>query len=335
MAVAAVLATARVPIPYFAISPGPARDVERMLLVAGAKPDTHEHGHLYLTTVSLQSVNVATAMLGWLDRSVDVVPRKQIIPPETTEHQVDKLNVAQMEDSKKSAATAALKFLGLPVRVTGTGARVFRVFEDGPSAGTLQRDDVIQSVNGQPVQIRDELIAAIGKYKAGSILRLVVTRSGRQLPLTVRSMLSSDSPPRPILGIQVLTENEKFEFPFTIDIRSNGIVGPSAGLMYALGIVDMLQQGDITNGHEVAGTGVITKEGDVSPVGGVAQKVAAAERAHATIFLVPEEEVQDARRAAHKLRVIGVRNLRDAVKALSELSQPVSAAGRGSPARAG
>jgi len=143
----------------------------------------------------------------------------------------------------------------------------------------------------------------------------------------VRTVRSTQEPDVPMIGVQIRTESERAELPIDVDIRSMGIGGPSAGLMFALGIVDLLRDGDLARGMSVAGTGVISASGEVSPVGGVAQKVAAAERAGARVFLVPRREAGEARRASDAIRVIGVRDLADAVRALNDLGEPARASG--------
>ena len=115
------------------------------------------------------------------------------------------------------------------------------------------------------------------------------------------------------------TKNLRFDFPVKVDIDTGKVAGPSAGLAFTLALLDDLAPGDLTGGKKVAVTGTIDVEGKVGPVGGVAQKTAAAKRAGAIAFLVPPDEEKDARKHAGSMKIMVVRTLADAVSALQQL----------------
>lgn len=314
-------------VPYYSIAPGPARNVLPMIRVDGTQTYPSK-GRLLLTTVSLDSVRAGGAVRGWLDALIDVVPRDDIVPRGRTEEQVDRTNVDQMEDSKQAAAASAVALLGLPWKVTGAGVRVESVVDGGPASGHLRPGDVVIAADGRPVGDAETLIARTRDRPVGNRIVLRVRRDGTEQDVVVVTGPSADDPRVPMIGVRIRNEAGRVELPFTVTIDAGPIGGPSAGLMFALGVYDLLQPGELTKGIVIAGTGVIAVNGRVSPVGGVAQKVAAAERAGAQVFLVPKEEVRQARRAASRMKVVAVGTLSDAVQALNDLQVPVRASGR-------
>ncbi|GAA3622942.1 S16 family serine protease [Streptomyces chitinivorans] len=105
-----------------------------------------------------------------------------------------------------------------------------------------------------------------------------------------------------------------------VELRLADVGGPSAGLVFALGVVDEIDDGDLTGGRTIAGTGTITARGEVGPVGGVPLKTQAAARDGATVFLVPEAECDDARtELPEDLRLVPVTTLEGALNALRAL----------------
>ncbi|MFD8915747.1 S16 family serine protease [Streptomyces sp. NPDC059575] len=111
-----------------------------------------------------------------------------------------------------------------------------------------------------------------------------------------------------------------------VDLRLANVGGPSAGLLFTLGIVDKLDGdgsgGDLTGGRTVAGTGTIDADGKVGAVGGVPLKTRAARRDGATVFLVPRAECADAKAELPKgLRLVPVTDLKSAVNSLVALEK--------------
>lgn len=299
---------------YFAIRPGPAPDVTQLIEITGAKtkPVT---GHLLLTTVSLQEITVAEAIRSWFDPSYEIVPRSVLVPPGGTEEDAHRQTTQQMDESQEHAAAAALSFLGYDVKITPVGARIVGVTPGGPAAKVLRRDDVIVGADAAPVLRSEELRAALARHKVGDVVALKVRRGSAQVTVKMKTVGDPEEPTRPIIGVFLETV-PRVTLPVAVDIESLGIGGPSAGLMYALGIVELLDSSDMTKSRTIAGTGAISITGVVEPVGGVRQKVAAARGAGAEVFLVPLVELREACARAGDLPVIGVRTLKDAVAVL-------------------
>ncbi|MDO3702370.1 PDZ domain-containing protein [Micromonospora sp. C28SCA-DRY-2] len=303
------------PIPYVVLGPGPTvntlgkEDGKDVIEVSGRETSTSA-GQLRLTTVGVQpSVKLRSALAGWFSDDEAVVPRELVYPPGETQQQVEERNAEDFKVSQTSAETAALRELGFPVRVV-----VKTVAADGPSAGVLRPGDVVTSVDGQPVPVASRLTELIRAKPAGTALEIGYTRDGAA---ATASVTSREQDGRPRIGIEI---EQQQPHPFTVKIDLEDIGGPSAGLMFALGIVDKLTPEDLTGGKIIAGTGTIDDEGRVGPIGGIAQKLVGARHAGATAFLVPADNCAEAvRNPQPGLPLVKVGSLDEALAALETL----------------
>ena len=304
---------------YFAIRPGPAPDVTQLIEITGAKTKPVS-GHLLLTTVSLQPIKVLEAVRSWFDPNYELLPRSAVFQGES-EEESQRQTVKQMDESQEHAAAAALSFLGYDVKISEVGARVVGLAPDGPAAKVLRPDDVIVKADAGPIHRTDELRAALARHKVGDAVELTVQRGKTMVTVRTKTIGDPQDPTRPIIGV-FLADVPSVTLPLAVDIESLGIGGPSAGLMYALGIVELLDSTDMTKGRTIAGTGTIDLRGIVQQVGGVRQKVAAARGAGAELFLVPLAELKEACARAGDMPVIGVQTLEDAAGALRGATVP-------------
>lgn len=309
-----IVAVLNIQVPYFALTPGPAQDVGRLIVINGA-PTTPVKGQLLLTTVSLHEIRVAEAIRGWFDPTTAILSRSAIIPPGSTEDQVEQRTTAQMEQSHVSAAAAALGLLGYEVTIEPSGVRVRAVGRDVPAAAILKQGDVVVGADGQPVKQAEDLVAAIKRHKVGDDIGLRIVRGSQTVDVSTSTIGRPEDPADPIIGVEIETI-PNIRLPLAINIESMGIGGPSAGLMFALGIYDLLDEKDLTAGRIIAGTGEIGIEGNVGAVGGIRQKVESARRVQADVFLVPTGELGQACAVAKEMPVVGVDNLQQAVEAL-------------------
>lgn len=308
VAALAVAATS-VDVPLFALSPGPARDVLPLIEVEGA-PTYPPSGRLLLTTVEVDRATPLTALTGWLESDVEVVPEDRIIPEGETDEEHRRVSLSQMDESKIAAAAAVLERLTGYPEDHAPGALVQDVVPGTPADGLLFPGDLIVGVDGEPLEDVDALTAAIRAAGARRALELEVRAGGEERSVTVRPVVDEELG-RPIIGIVPVAA-----FPFDISIRSGRIGGPSAGLMWALGLYDLLTPEDLLGDREVAGTGTIGLDGKVGPIGGVRQKVVAAERAGAALFLLPRENLAAAREVAEEVELAPVGTLDEAVRVL-------------------
>ena len=316
-----VLAVLMLNIPYFALAPGPAPDVFKIIKVGGVKTKP-VHGHLLLTTVSVsqKEIRIGDAIRSWFDTNYELLPRSVFIPPGGTEEDEQRENARQMDESQRNAATAALSYLGYDVKLT-LGARINEVAKGLPASAVLKAGDVVIGADHKPVHHTTDLATVIRAHKVGEAVTLTVLRDGRAITVTSKTVQRKEKPHDAIIGV-VLADFQSSKLPLAVDIASLGIGGPSAGLMFALGIVDLLDSSDLAHSRTVAGTGAIDPTGIVQEVGGIRQKVAAARESGATLFIAPLSEIDEACARAGAMQVIGVKTLDDAVRALRGSAVP-------------
>lgn len=322
LAVLAVLAfvfgASTVTIPYYAIAPGSALSVASLVTVVDG-PSFEPSGEMYLVTVSLRRTTLLQALRGWLDPTVDVVEERVLRPPDVSADEYRQLNLAAMDTSKEQALGVAFEHLGFDA-ITGDGAQIVQIVTDSPADGAIELGEVITAVDGKPVELHSEAVRAIGEYRPGDRIDLTVRGEGeteRQVSVELGRHPSDRA--RPFLGVTLRTAESRFEFPYEVEIESERIGGPSAGLAFTLEVLDVLTEGELTGGRKVAATGTMELDGTVGQVGGVAQKTVAVREAGVELFLVPEGELAEARRHADGLRVEAVGSLDDALRILSEV----------------
>lgn len=287
--VAAIAVTVLVPVPYVILTPGPTLNTlgtdsaGKPLISITGHPTYKTTGNLNMVTVSFQGgpgkvLNIYNALRGWLNPAEAVVPETELFPPGQTAEQTQAQDLQQMASSQELATAAALTELHIPYQ---TQVKVATTAPGYPASKSLKKGDVITAVNGQPVTGVNSLTSLITSHPVGTVLRVEVQRSGQTLTVPVKTVSSNGTP---VIGISV---QEQYKFPFSVDISVGDIGGPSAGMMFALGIIDKLTTDNLTGGKFIAGTGEITAAGQVGAIGGIQQKMVAARSAGATIFLTP------------------------------------------------
>jgi PDZ domain-containing protein len=307
---------ASAPVPYVIEGPGPTVDTlgtdnNKPVIEVSGRPTYRSAGQLRLVTVGVQSdTDLLSALAAWFNGDEAVVPRELIFPPGQSEEEVNQRNEEDFKASQSSAETVALRKLGYPVSVAVT-----RVIPGRPAAAALQAGDVINSVDGQPVTSRQRLVELITAKPAGTALTIGYTRAGAQHTATIKTVAGDGNTPQ--IGVEV--ENRQ-PHPFDVTFDIDKIGGPSAGLMFALGVIDKLDPVDLTGGKIIAGTGTIDDEGNVGPIGGIPQKLVGAKEAHATVFLTPEDNCAEAvANAQPGMTLVKVGNLDEALSALQAL----------------
>lgn len=293
-----VVVAAFLPVPYVVYSPGPTvnvlgdNDGKPIIDVQGHAEYRDRGGLRLLTVVSSgphDKVNLLAAMTSWAKPDIAVYPYDAIYQPEDTEQSVRQESAQEMTSSQDNATAAALAALGIDFR---RAVEIASVDQDGPSAGILRTGDVVLRVNGTPVPTTTALVRAVSTLEPGSEARLVVRRDGVRRSEVVTTVAGTEDPDKAMLKVGIAPT---FDFPFDVDLNiSHDIGGPSAGMIFAIGIYDVLTKGSLTHGKVIAGTGEIDPEGNVLPIGGVQQKIAAAQRDHARLFLVPADNCAEA-----------------------------------------
>ena len=297
--------------PVAVIEPGQSFDVTGDIKITGRDADEVK-GKYLLTSVSVQQPNALG--LAWaLLRSEDIISLETVIPAGSDPDRYFEQQRVLFRETQMVAAAAAATAAGLEVKLEGTGALVQGVVPGSPAAEHLRERDVITAVDGRPVRLADEIGRVIRERPSGTSFALTVDRGGREVKVSVRSK-SGVIEGRPGIGIVVETRDFDIAFPFEVRFAEHEIGGPSAGITYALAVYDMLVTDDVAKGRAIASTGLIDLEGNVGPVGGVEDKAVAAERAGAKLFLVPNDEVDEARGSG--LDVRGVATLHEAIRLL-------------------
>jgi len=304
IALAYILAVVR--IPYFVFQPGPAEDVLPLIHVQGQTVYPTK-GHLLLTSISFFQPNVYQAFRAWLDSTQSLVPERDLLAPGQTQEQEQTRALSQMDQSKIDASFVVLmRYAGYPKK-HGKGALIEAVEPGAPADGKLFSGDVITAINGKPVTTAAQVGPPIVAAGIGHVVQFTVQSGGKTHTVGIAPARLTGIA-HPAIGISVV---DSFPFPLTID--SGSIGGPSAGLMWSLGLTDLLTPGDMTGGRKIAGTGTIDLNGQVGPIGGIQEKVVAAERAGAVVFFAPAGEAADARSVAHHITVVPVNTYQDAL----------------------
>lgn len=321
--VALVIVAWVVPVSYVTLGPGPVTDT---LGAPGGKPliqttgfKTYEStGRLELTTVTVTTrLTLVEALQAWVSSDEAVVPKDLVFPKGETSKQVDQRNQTDMADSRTDAVTAALAKLSLlHVVVTSTAA-------GAPAAGALKAGDEIVSVNAHPTHSAAAVRAQISLVKVGQHVGIRFRRGDRLYNVVLATAAAPDDKTRPVIGV-ALKEATSDGGQVKI-VGLNDVGGPSAGLMFALGIYDRLTPGSLTAGKTIAGTGTIDAAGTVGPIGGIALKMIGAKRSGSSWFITPADNCAEAKRSVPSgMRLARVANLDEAVAAVEAIAAGTS-----------
>jgi PDZ domain-containing secreted protein/Zn-dependent protease len=299
--------------PYVVMAPGPALDVADSISISGA-PVTPVNGEYLLTSVSLSRPSALRTLVAAIRPDREVLPLAAVIPPGVPAEEYSRRQREVFAESRMLAAAAAARAVGLPVEISGRGARVVDVLQGSPARESLRPGDVIVAVDGEQIEQANELGELVRSRPAGSELRLSVHRGDGRLDVVVRSRQLPQISGGVGIGVAVETRDLDVDLPFDVDFEEVDVGGPSAGLAYAVAVADLLSPVDYADGRTVATTGTIDLDGEVGLVGGVEQKADDARRAGAELFLVPTEEVDDAE--VDGLAVRGVESLEEGLRTL-------------------
>ena len=295
--------------------PDPAHPVAPLVHVAGGHDP--KVGGIYYVDILLRRAKLYEQLLGGFHEGADLYPASAILPPGGGEAQRQQIDTADMQNSQQVAAAVALRAAGKPVTTTPTGAKIAEVFPHTPAVGKLEQDDVITAIDGRPIKSRADVFKVMAQYKPGDIVAFAIRRGNTAQIVNVRTAREPKTN-RAIVGIG-LEDAVDIHLPVKVTINAGDVGGPSAGLAFALDILQELGH-NIVRGHKIAATGEILPDGSVGPIGGIKQKTIGAREAHVDAFLVPAgENAQEARRYAHGLRIIAVQNFPQALHALATL----------------
>jgi Lon-like protease len=299
--------------------PDDAHPLANLVQVPGAKPQD-DGGGIYYVDIVLRPASLLESLVSVVrPEGSDLIDRTQILEPGISDQERIKLDRATMKESQEVASVVALRRLGYQVPIRPGGVRVVAVTSGSHAAGVVQTGDVIVSANGKPVRTRTDLAAVAARLEPGDTMKIVVRRGGKKLTFSIRTIADSQNPKRAIIGIlPIQALNVQLPFPIKFNLRKVG--GPSAGLAFALELLEKKGR-DVDHGYKVAATGVIQLDGSVTQIGGIKQKTIGARKSHIDVFLVPVDgdNARDAKRYAHGLRIIPVKSFQQALQALATL----------------
>tara|TARA_Y200000002_G_scaffold83663_1_gene66429 strand:- start:16 stop:1026 length:1011 start_codon:yes stop_codon:yes gene_type:complete len=276
---------------YYFMSPGPPYqwniEIENV--------ETYEYdGNLYQLTVRRDEANYFVYAWARLNSQIDLYPREVILPDGVTPQELSEISIQNMVTSENVAIAVALDSLDYEIESEGDGVLVVGLLDDSPVKDKLIKNDLIISINNELVRSASEFISMLRMYEIGDIVNIGLIRNEQELTIETKLIEHVEYENEPMVGFLASTPNQQFIFPFEVDIKTGNVGGPSAGMMMALNVYNLLTEDDITNGKKIAGTGTIEIDGSIGPVGGVKQKVIAAKRANAGLILVPTANYEEA-----------------------------------------
>jgi PDZ domain-containing protein len=309
------------PVGYVTFRPGPTMNVlgkydGKTIIDVTGHQSYRDNGALRMVTVFESGpddhLNLLDMITGWVNPDVAVLPRSAVYQEGETDETSHQESAVEMSSSQDSAVAAALTTLGISYR---TEVAVSQVDKTGASAGKLEKGDVLLAVDGRSTADPTHLVDLIRAIAPGTPTELTLRRGGAERKVTVTTKAAPDDPKASRIGVGVALD---YLFPFKVKVQLPSTVGgPSAGMMFALSIYDVLTPGSLTGGKVVAGTGTIDPDGNVGPIGGIGQKLPAAQRDGARLFLVDADNCAEAVRSHYdpdKMRLVKVSTLSEAIK---------------------
>ena len=307
---------------YYFMSPGPPYQWD---IDYGEIENYAFEGNLFQLTVRRDEASALIYAWSLLNDTYDLYPREVILPDGVTPKELNEISIQNMRTSENVAIAVALKNLGYKIESKGDGVAVVGLLDDSPVKNKLKKGDLLNSINNTEIYSATEFISTLRTYSIGETVSIGLLRETdgvkEQLYIETTLIEHVEYKGEPMVGFLATTVNEKFDFPFEIDIKTGNVGGPSAGLMMALNVYNNLIPEDITNSMIVAGTGTIEIDGSVGPVGGIKQKIIAAKRAGAELILVPVANFEEAKPfETDKTAIVAVDSFDEALSVISQYS---------------
>ncbi|PLR79177.1 hypothetical protein CU633_01325 [Bacillus sp. V3-13] len=314
-------------LPFYVSKPGMAKELEAIIEVENGY---EEEGSFMLTTVRMGRANIYSYLAAKFSKYHQLHPEEMIKSPNETDEEYNVRQLHLMTTSQTSAIEVAYQKAGKQIDYKYNGVYVLNVFDDMPAAGKLAVGDKIFAVDGREFESSDQFIDYVGTKKAGEEISLSFERNGKTKNVSLSIEPYKDHPEKVGVGIMLTDDKEVITDP-EVTLNTEDIGGPSAGLMFSLEIYNQLTEEDLTKGYDIAGTGTIEPDGKVGRIGGIEQKVVAADRAGAEIFLAPFEEgaggsnyeaaVATAKDIRTDMKIVPVNSFDEAVQYLERLEE--------------
>jgi Lon-like protease len=312
-------------LPFYVSKPGMAKELEPIIQV---EDGTKAKGSYMLTTVRMGKANIYSYIEAKLFDYVEIYPEDAILRESETQEEYNARQLHLMAGSKLNAIEVAYRKAGFPVDFKYRGVYVVQVIPGMPAAGKLSAGDRVIKIDDQEFSSSESFISYVGKKKAGDQVILTIKRNKETKTVKINVQPFKEDPNKVGIGISLVDDKEIIVQP-KVTVKTDEIGGPSAGLMFSLEIYDQLMEDDFTRGYKIAGTGTIDPDGNVGPIGGIDQKVVAADKAGAEIFFAPNEKgisesnyrvaVETAREIDSKMKIVPVDLIDDAINYLQKL----------------
>jgi PDZ domain-containing protein len=314
--VAVVLALLIVPSSEYVFLPDPAHPVAPLVTVKGGHDPAR--GGVYFVDVIVRKATLLERLFGGLHKGADLYPAGAVNPPGVSDAQRRRIDLEDMRRSQQIAAAVALKTAGKKVVLRSTGALVDAIDPSLPAAGKLEPDDVITAIDGKRITDPQDVFKVMSRVKVGETVRITIRRGKQTLVERMSTVASGPPANRAIVGVSI-EPSVDIQLPFPVRIDAGNVGGPSAGLAFALEVLEELGR-DVVHGHKIAATGEIRPDGSIGSIGGIKQKTIGAHEAGVDAFLVPAgDNARVARQHADGLRIIPVETFPQALRALATL----------------
>ncbi len=307
-----------VPTDYMLMRPGIAQELSPIITVEDGYKGGSK-GDFMLTAVSTTPATIWDLVYTYIikPRGVLIEPIEKHIPEGLEINEYLEIMEKYMEDSKLKSQAVAFKKSGYEVEIEKKGVMVNGILESGSAVGKLQKGDIIIAIDGKTVKDDQSAVELIRKHEIGQEVQITIERNGNVINYNLNTIETEENPGKASIGITIFT-NYDYQFPRKVYFHTEEIAGSSAGSMFTLEIYNQLTPEDITKGRRIAGTGTINLDGTIGRIDGVQQKVIAAEKNKADLFLVPVENYEEARKASYKIPVIPVKNFDEIINYLNE-----------------
>jgi Lon-like protease len=308
-----------VPSNEYIFLPDRAHAVAPLVKVQGGKK-TDDGGGIYFVDIFVRKATLLERLWPGIHEGATLVPASDVVPKGVSESQRVQADRREMTRSQQIAAAVAERAAGYHVIANPTGVLIEQVAGDAPAAGILQPTDVVVAADGQRVRVPADLRRVVGAHTPGTTVRLSVRRGSALKQLVVKTVADPAQKGRAIIGV-IVDQAAFIKLPRRVEIDAGSVGGPSAGLAFALDVLEQLGR-DVDHGRKIAATGQIELDGTVAPIGGVEQKTIGVRRAGVHIFLVPAgENAAEARRYAKGMTIVPVHSFRQALRALATLGK--------------
>jgi Lon-like protease len=314
-------------LPYYVSKPGMAKELGPIIKVEGGDKD---EGNFMLTTVRMGRANIYSYLEAKIRKYEEIYPLDMILNKTETEEEYNARQLHLMAGSKLNAIEVAYRKAGLPVKYKYKGIYVMQVIPKMPADGKLSAGDRIFKVDGQQLPSSEKFIDYVSKKQAGEKVTLTYLRNKSTKTVTLKLQPFKEDPQKVGIGISLVDDKEIVVDP-KVSVKTDEIGGPSAGFMFSLEIYNQLTEGDLTKSYQIAGTGTIDVDGTVGPIGGIEQKIVAADKAGAEFFLAPNEKgiqnsnyrdaLKTARDIKTKMKIVPIDTFDDAVSYLEKLKE--------------